>query len=73
MVVGVLPEPAAGLLEIAGEHKDQGSRGMETGNAAGAVERVADVVEPEDFAIGGIQEGHVEARKSQGVPAASLE
>jgi len=49
MVVGVFAEPAASLLEIAGEHLRQGGRRMEAGDAAGAVPRVADIVMPKDF------------------------
>src|ERR1035437_9165707 len=47
---------AAGGVEVAAEGVTRGGRGVKVRNAAGAVQPVADVVEPDDLAVGGVEE-----------------
>ena len=54
-------------FENAGHQLREGGGRVEGGDAAGAVEGVAGVAEPEDFAIGGVEEGDVEAVEVEGV------
>ena len=63
VIVGVLAEPVAGRAQVASQHFLQGRRRVERRHAPGTVQRVADIVEPEDFAVGRVQERHPEAAK----------
>ena len=54
------------LFEIAVQHLGQGGRRMEAGNAARIIQRVADVVEPDNLTIGGVEKrGHVPHARSR--------
>jgi hypothetical protein len=57
-------QPVAGRLRISIEELLQGGRGMELGDAAGAVPGVPDVVVPEHLTVRGVEEGDVKAVES---------
>ncbi len=60
MVVG-RGEPRAGGVEVAAEHFLKGGRSVKGGDAPRGVERMPHIVEPEDLAVRGVEEGDVQA------------
>ena len=61
MIVRMSSEPAAGGVEVASQQFSQGRRSVQIGEPPGSIAFVAEIVKPDDFAIGGISEGDSEA------------
>jgi len=66
MIVRRGGKPGAGRVEVAREQFPKGGGCVEGCNAARAVERVADVVEPENFAVRGVEERDAETAEVEG-------
>jgi hypothetical protein len=61
MLVGGGKEILASAFEILCEHLFEGFRSMKARHAPRAVQGMADIVEPDDLAVGGVKEGNAEA------------
>ncbi len=60
-------EASAGGVEVEREHFLQGRRGVEQRDAAGTIERAADIVEPNHFAVAGIEKRDAEIAKGKSI------
>ena len=67
-VVGHRAQPRAVGVDVALEHLAKGARRVEGRDAARAVQRVANVVEPDDLAVGRVQERAAQAGEVVGAP-----
>jgi len=63
MVIRSLQQALAGGVEVVAHSLHQRRGGVETVDLPRAAQRVADVVVPDDLAVGGVEEGHPVAPK----------
>ena len=59
-------KPSTGRGEVAGQDFVEGGGGVEPGDAAGTVQAIADVVEPDDLPVGRVEQRHAEPAEAEG-------